>query len=287
MLFIENKYHTWYYSIITRAKTRGSIEQYSERHHIVPKSLGGSDDMNNLVELTAREHFVCHWLLTKMTDGQHKHKMIYACKLMMHMEAPNQERYKISSHIYELLRLRFNNDLRGRNVSEETKNRLKISSRLRLEKETEEQRKNRGVGLAAYNRSQKGISKPHLKGENNYFYGMRLFGEENGFYGKTHSEETLELLRGPKPKISCIYCRSVVGGIANLVRWHGDKCPCNPNNPNYDPPKLEIRLTRDYPKKPRLENWVHSSKILVTCLCCRKETRLNQLTRAHGIDKCC
>jgi len=287
MLFIENKYRTWYYSIITRAEVRGSINEYSERHHIIPKSLGGNDDVDNLVELTAREHFICHWLLTKMTHGQNKQKMIYACKMMMNMESHGQERYKISSHIYELLRINFNDGLKDRIFTEEWRNRLKISALIRAENETEEQRKNRGKGLSAYNRTQKGISKPHTRGKNNYFYGMRLLGEENGFYGKTHSEETLELLRGPKLKMSCIYCRTVVGGDANLVRWHGDKCPCNPNNPDYDPHKLEIRQTRDYPKKPRLENWVHSSKILVTCLFCKGETRLNQLTRAHGIDKCC
>ena len=58
---IMNKYQTWYQNITDRARSR-TLEGYAERHHVVPRSLGGSDDAGNLVSLTAREHFVCHWL---------------------------------------------------------------------------------------------------------------------------------------------------------------------------------------------------------------------------------
>lgn len=43
-----------------------SKELYTEKHHIVPKCLGGSDNDENLVRLTAREHFIAHRLLAKM-----------------------------------------------------------------------------------------------------------------------------------------------------------------------------------------------------------------------------
>lgn len=36
---------------------------YVEKHHIVPRSEGGTDDRSNLVELYPREHFIAHWLL--------------------------------------------------------------------------------------------------------------------------------------------------------------------------------------------------------------------------------
>jgi 5-methylcytosine-specific restriction endonuclease McrA len=36
---------------------------YKEIHHILPKSLGGSNDKSNLVELTAREHYIVHMLI--------------------------------------------------------------------------------------------------------------------------------------------------------------------------------------------------------------------------------
>lgn len=102
-MFLENKYTKIYYQIVDRAKTR-IIEGYSERHHIVPKSLGGSDKKENLVPLTAREHFICHWLLTKMTVGIEKGKMIYAVWMLATNNNPNQKREKISSRKYEILK---------------------------------------------------------------------------------------------------------------------------------------------------------------------------------------
>lgn len=41
-------------------------QEYFEKHHIIPKSLGGSNEQNNLVRLTYREHYIAHWLLTKI-----------------------------------------------------------------------------------------------------------------------------------------------------------------------------------------------------------------------------
>ena len=79
MIFIQNKYTHIYYSIISNAKSRTLPEDtYTEKHHIIPKSLGGSNAKDNLVVLTAREHFICHWLLTKMLLGDLQSKMVYA-----------------------------------------------------------------------------------------------------------------------------------------------------------------------------------------------------------------
>lgn len=57
---------------------RKSKEQYFEIHHILPTSLGGTNDKSNLVLLTAREHFIAHLLLTKFKTGKDRSKMIYA-----------------------------------------------------------------------------------------------------------------------------------------------------------------------------------------------------------------
>jgi len=54
-------YQKIYDQIIERAKNR-KLEGYKEKHHIIPKCLGGPDNKENLVELTAREHFLCHLL---------------------------------------------------------------------------------------------------------------------------------------------------------------------------------------------------------------------------------
>jgi hypothetical protein len=55
-------YERIYNQIIERAKNRKLIG-YKERHHIIPKCMGGNNNELNLVELTAREHFLCHWLI--------------------------------------------------------------------------------------------------------------------------------------------------------------------------------------------------------------------------------
>ena len=80
-MFKTNKYSQCYYSIINRAKSR-VLEVYTETHHILPKSMGGSNDSSNLVELTAKEHYICHLLLPKMTEGEDRYKMIYAYTIM-------------------------------------------------------------------------------------------------------------------------------------------------------------------------------------------------------------
>ena len=57
-------YKLHYDLLIKKAKGRNiSKEVYSENHHIVPKSEGGTDDKTNMVKLYPREHFLAHWLL--------------------------------------------------------------------------------------------------------------------------------------------------------------------------------------------------------------------------------
>lgn len=76
-MYLDNKYTIWYYNIVNRGKER-NISIYTEKHHIIPKSLGGSNESSNLVKLTPREHYICHLLLVKMTTGLSKAKMTHA-----------------------------------------------------------------------------------------------------------------------------------------------------------------------------------------------------------------
>lgn len=59
------KYEKIYSSLMNRGKNRDR-QGYMERHHIIPKCLGGTDTKDNLVYLTAREHYIAHRLLTKI-----------------------------------------------------------------------------------------------------------------------------------------------------------------------------------------------------------------------------
>lgn len=100
-MFIQSKYSRAYYSIIQKALLRKvSDDLYHEKHHIVPKSLGGSNDKNNLVRLTFREHYICHRLLVKMTFGDDRRKM--ACALWAMTRKTGKRNY--SSRQYSLAR---------------------------------------------------------------------------------------------------------------------------------------------------------------------------------------
>lgn len=59
-------YHGIYARLIDRAKNRDVSEGYVERHHIIPKCMGGADCTSNIVALTPEEHYVAHQLLVKM-----------------------------------------------------------------------------------------------------------------------------------------------------------------------------------------------------------------------------
>jgi hypothetical protein len=51
--------------IIDRAKNRILFGQI-EKHHIIPRSEGGSNKKDNKIELSPKEHHLCHLLLIRM-----------------------------------------------------------------------------------------------------------------------------------------------------------------------------------------------------------------------------
>lgn len=101
-MFIENKYAVWYKELIANAQKRvGDCDTYYERHHILPKSLGGKNTKDNLVNLTAKEHFIAHALLVRMVSGDSKRKMAYAFNCMALINGVEQSNRKISSRLFE------------------------------------------------------------------------------------------------------------------------------------------------------------------------------------------
>lgn len=86
------RYEKIYNLIIERAKGR-IIEGYVEKHHIIPKCLGGNDSKDNIVKLTFKEHFICHRLLCKMYPENEK--IIYAFSSMVRASWKNEKRFAI------------------------------------------------------------------------------------------------------------------------------------------------------------------------------------------------
>lgn len=218
-MFFNNKYTECYYRIINKAIDRTELIGYSEKHHIIPKSLGGSNEVSNLVKLTAREHFICHLLLLKMLSGINLSKMCYAAWQLS--RSAKLKGININNRLYAKLRKQLSESLTGQK-----------------RKPFSEQAK-------------KNISIAHM-GSKNYMYGRKhspetiikikanipdKSGKNNPFYGKTHSPETIAIIaqkssatqKGiPKPKSPCKYCGVLVA--ANIMkRYHGDNCKLKSN----------------------------------------------------------
>ncbi len=115
-------YQRIYNQIIERSKDRILIG-YGENHHIIPKCMGGTNNKDNMVKLTAKEHFLCHKLLCEIYPDNKKLK--YAYWRMCNAGNKYQERhYRISSREFELLKTEF-----VKNISKEPKSKWRHSEK--------------------------------------------------------------------------------------------------------------------------------------------------------------
>ena len=196
-MYLQNKYTRWYNNIIQQAQSRILPKsEYKERHHIIPRSLGGNNNSSNLVKLTAREHFICHWLLTKMVQGEAKKSMLYA---LFAMAAGHQKQYrystKITSRLYSNLKQVRSNLVReqqtGHTVSQETRNKIRDSQKGISRKPHTEETK---VKM----REAKKYQKPDSE-ETRLKKSLARKGKPSPLLGKTLSEEVKNKLRKPKP----------------------------------------------------------------------------------------
>lgn len=247
-----NKYTKWYNQIVERAQHRTNGD-YIESHHIIPESLGGPDTPENLVNLTAREHFICHWLLTKTTTGEDRYKMLNALR-MMRAENPGQKRYKtkITARVYEKLKVEYaqlqserysgeNNPMYGDKFyrSEDGKRRQKeaISGENNGAKQEEAKQKitNSKLGKKRAPFSEEWRSKMSASkiGENNNRYGVEVSESTrqkigDRIRGRKQTEEEkirrgLSNLGKIKPKKLCPHCNQMIA-VNTYPRWHGDQC---------------------------------------------------------------
>lgn len=65
MLNNSMNYKKHYDLLIERSRNR-VLTGYIEKHHIIPRCLGGTDNKDNLAILTPEEHFLAHQLLVKI-----------------------------------------------------------------------------------------------------------------------------------------------------------------------------------------------------------------------------
>jgi hypothetical protein len=220
MIFIDNKYTRIYYNIIDRARTRTlPLEIYTESHHVIPRSIGGNNAKENIVKLTAREHFICHWLLVKMTDGKYRRSMSHALRMMLAVSpGRSEQRYIPKSKKYELIKNLVNQAAKGRPCSLETREKIRQGNLKRPPTSDETRRK-----LSAAAKRRKGFT---LEGLLKVIYSNknRVWTDQMKEKLRQHNTGKPNPYKGqPQPRLTCPHC-GLTGGKSATKRWHFDQC---------------------------------------------------------------
>ena len=202
---------------------------YVERHHIIPRSLNGDDSNSNLIYLTAREHFVAHWLLSKMCDGQNHVKMVNAFWAMKR-KSKNQHRYstKITSRAFEKLKI-IRKEILSKTMSGERNPMFgKIGSLApgygrtgekhplfgtKTSPESNKKRSDKLSGVPKSKESNKKRSQSHKGKKHDY-----QKGDKNQCFS--------QLKNGKHPsqiKKTCKHCKKTISSNM-FARYHGDNC---------------------------------------------------------------
>lgn len=237
--------------LLTREKQNNGC---LESHHIDPTSLGGTNNPDNLVLLTPREHYISHHLLYKMHSGKNKAKMAYAF-FMMSRTNPNQKR-SITSKQYEQSKTAMSLSCKGKNHPNYGKplwsdcQKKKISERQKgegnsmygrdpwnkskktgpLSNKTKKKISQSNMGKTLSPETKKKISETMSGVPKSESHKQKL---SNANKGKKRSKESIEktaaALRGRSHDlVKCPHCEKR-GGKTSMYRWHFDNCKTYPS----------------------------------------------------------
>jgi len=234
-------YQKIYSMLIEDAKTNPKDDDYKETHHIIPLCMFGPDDYTNQVKLTARQHFLAHWLLYKIYRTS---KLVHAWHGMCRI-GKGQDARRQSSHLYQYAKkersrilsessMGEKNWFSGKNHTKESMDKM-IVSRERTYKEYPERRiaakKAQGEGAS---RKWKGVPKskesnvkrarPNLVTLKHATTGecVRIDRKEAMMYDKTIWKNPYSL-REKKYGI-CPHCGKEGELSSTFKRWHLDNC---------------------------------------------------------------
>lgn len=197
-------------SIIDRARTR-VLQGYLEKHHIIPKCLGGDNSKSNIIKLTAKEHYLVHRLLIRLYPEEYK--LAYALFAMTLKNSKTKGRLVFSSRAYEEAklmmsiatkeRLKHNNVWLGRKHSK--------SSIIKMKQRRGENHHNFGKNLSESTKSKisnslRGSSHPLSISIKNIETGDKFetITEASKFYGVSYTTFRRNLLAGKYEKLK--YC---------------------------------------------------------------------------------
>lgn len=129
-------YTKHYYLMMEKAKIRNAERtelDYYEYHHIEPRCIRPDlvDDASNIVSLTAREHFVAHWLLTKIYRNHHisiRNKIASAFHKMCSDGQQGKRDKAIPSILYEIAKKEFsrNHPMKDKTIRKKVSDGLKM-----------------------------------------------------------------------------------------------------------------------------------------------------------------
>jgi hypothetical protein len=175
-------YEKIYTNLILKAKKREDVDpswadgEYTERHHWYPKSLYPeySKEDWNLVRLTAKEHYLSHYLLHKMLPSCDKMSTAFWRMSNTNTEGkrhiPNSRSFEVARKAHAVAMSELHT---GKVVSEETKEKIsKANTGKVLSEETKEKMSKTHTGKVVSAETKERISKART--------------------GKVHSKETKE-----------------------------------------------------------------------------------------------
>lgn len=98
---------------------------YYEKHHIIPKCVSNNNEKNNLILLTAREHFVAHQLLSKIyKNTEYYYQLLCAIKMMCRSSNGQVRNNRMYKWIKESISEEQSRRQTGKKRSEETKRKM-------------------------------------------------------------------------------------------------------------------------------------------------------------------
>lgn len=245
--FIQNKYFKLYLAIIdNRIQNQANSSIYTENHHILPESMGGTKEKSNMVRLYAREHFVAHKLLAKCTSGNSYYKMLSA---ISYFKNNGKRNLKFTSRDFETMRIAksiaTSKQFKGKKQSPELIN--KRSQSMTGNIHTPEHRENNRLAKMGHKQSPESIDKrrqallgkkrttEQSQNQSNRQKGVKRSAEfsknqSSSRTGLKHTAESRENMGkgkiGLKYKITeveCPHC-GLIGNTSNMTKYHNDNC---------------------------------------------------------------
>jgi len=172
---------------------------YTEKHHIIPKSMGGSDHSDNLILLTGREHFISHVLLWKAYRNKQTNFALWSMKMKkernIQLSSKIYEQLKIEHSLFQSERMKIDNPMfkqSAKNKVSQSRVGLKMSKQVKLKmsiarkgvpktKETKQKMSAASKGKPKSEQHKKSMSINHydVSGKNNPMYGRSVAKEKN------------------------------------------------------------------------------------------------------------